>query len=92
MPNSFGAGGVEATGLRCSSCGCPTPEAAIARVRQRVTEGGHDVPDTVVRRRFHAGWRNWGNIYKDLVDEWAEYDTSGDTPVILAEQSSSELL
>ena len=60
---------------------------AIARVRQRVLEGGHDVPDTVIRRRFHAGWHNWQRIYKDLVDEWAVYDNSGDTPVLLAEES-----
>ena len=28
----------------------PTPEMAIARVRQRVVEGGHDVPEQTVRR------------------------------------------
>ena len=63
----------------------PTPEAAIARVRQRVREGGHDVPEAVVRRRFDAGWRNWEGLYKSLVDEWTVYDNSGDTPVFLAE-------
>ena len=41
----------------------PSPETAIARVRQRVLEGGHDVPDAVIRRRFHAGWRNWEGDY-----------------------------
>ena len=51
--------------LRLSS-----PEAAIARVRQRVQEGGHDVPEDVIRRRFHASWENFQNIYRDLVDEW----------------------
>ena len=65
----------------------PSPEVAIARVRQRVLEGGHDVPDRVIRRRFQAGWRNWERIYKDLVDEWAVYDNPGDTPVLLAEDS-----
>ena len=63
----------------------PTPDMAIARVRQRVSEGGHDVPDTVVRRRFHAGWRNFERVYRDLVDEWAIYDNSGTTPVLRAE-------
>ena len=48
----------------------PSPEAAIARVRQRVLDGGHSVPDDVIRRRFHAGWYNLENIYRDLVDEW----------------------
>ena len=65
----------------------PTPEMAIARVRQRVVEGGHDVPESVIRRRFHAGWRNFEAIYRDLVDEWTVYDNSGDIPVLLAEES-----
>ena len=51
--------------LRVSS-----PEATIARVRQRVQEGGHDVPEDVIRRRFYAGWENFENIYRDLVDDW----------------------
>ena len=63
----------------------PTPEMAAARVRQRVAEGGHDVPETVIRRRFHAGWSNFEFIYLNLVDEWALYDNSGENPVFLAE-------
>ena len=51
--------------LRVSS-----PEAAIARVRQRVMDGGHHIADEVVRRRFHMGWYNFENIYRELVDEW----------------------
>lgn len=51
--------------LRVSS-----PERAIARVQQRVQEGGHHVPEDVIRRRFHAGWHNFEHIYRRLVDEW----------------------
>ena len=64
----------------------PTPEAAIARVAQRVSEGGHDVPATVIRRRFDAGWRNFERIYRELVDAWAVYDNSGDVPRLVAEE------
>ena len=63
----------------------PMPEMAIARVRQRVSEGGHDVAETIVRRRFRAGWRNFECVYRDLVDEWAMYDNSGNAPILLAE-------
>lgn len=63
----------------------PNPEAAIARVAQRVSEGGYDVPETLIRRRFDAGWRNFKKIYRDLVDEWALYDNSGDEPRLLQE-------
>ena len=62
----------------------PSADAAIARVRQRVAEGGHDVPEEVIRRRFHAGWRNFERVYRDLVYEWAVYDGSGATPLLVA--------
>lgn len=63
----------------------PIPEMAVARVRLRVREGGHNVPEDVVRRRFQAGWRNFETIYRDIVDEWIVYDNSGDEPVLIAE-------
>ena len=59
-----------------------TPETAISRVGRRVSEGGHHVPDDVVRRRFHAGLRNFERIYRGLVDEWALYDNSGRTTIL----------
>ncbi len=65
----------------------PTPEMAIARVRQRVLEGGHYVPEKTIRRRFHSGWRNFNSIYRDLVDEWVVYENSGKTPVLLSERN-----
>ncbi len=61
----------------------PTPEAAISRVRRRVADGGHDVPEDVIRRRFHAGWHNFRRVYRDLVDECTLYDNSGTAPVLL---------
>ena len=65
----------------------PTVEVAVKRVAQRVLEGGHDVPEPVIRRRFHAGWRNFERIYRDLVDEWALYDNSGEVPRLLGEET-----
>ncbi len=65
----------------------PTPEMAIGRVAQRVLEGGHDVPEAVLRRRFDAGRRNFEGIYRDLVDGWILYDNSGVEPKRLAEES-----
>lgn len=63
----------------------PSPEMAIARVRQRVSEGGHDVPEHVVRRRYHAGWKNFESIYRELVDKWIVYDNSRRSPSLVAE-------
>jgi len=56
---------------------------AIERVRVRVRQGGHDVPEDVIRRRYDAGWRNFNRVYKGSVDSWAVYDNSGETPVLV---------
>lgn len=58
---------------------------AVARVRQRVREGGHNIPEPVIRRRFTAGLRNFSNLYKPIVNEWALYDNSGSEPRLVDE-------
>lgn len=67
----------------------PSADEAIARVRQRVSLGGHHVPDDVVRRRFSQGWSNFEVLYRPLVDAWAVYDSSGSIPTALSEGFNS---
>jgi predicted ABC-type ATPase len=62
-----------------------SPELAIERVKNRVALGGHHIPDDVVRRRFDAGLKNFEELYKPLVDEWALYDNTEHSPILLAE-------
>jgi len=62
-----------------------SPELAVARVRQRVKAGGHNIPNPVIHRRFKAGLDYLETLYKPLVDEWAVYDNSGVTPKLLEE-------
>ena len=54
-----------------------SPELAIARVAIRVRQGGHDVPQDVIRRRFDSGLRSFERVFKRLVDTWVLYDNSG---------------
>ncbi len=63
----------------------PTVEFAIARVKLRVSQGGHDVPEQDIIRRFGRSWINFQQIYKPLADSWIVFDTSGNQPVILDE-------
>jgi predicted ABC-type ATPase len=63
----------------------PNVELAVRRVKNRVSQGGHDVPVPVIHRRFAAGLRNFQTIYKNLVDEWALYDNSGEPARLLEE-------
>jgi predicted ABC-type ATPase len=58
----------------------PTAELAIARISSRVAQGGHFVPENVVRRRFEAGLRNFHEIYRTMVNSWILYDNSGTEP------------
>jgi len=53
-----------------------TPEMARLRVNQRVSEGGHNIPDEVIRRRYTLGITNLFHLFIPLADEWAIYDNS----------------
>ena len=62
----------------------PSADLAVARVKARVAQGGHNVPEAVVRRRFDAGLRHFESVYRELVDSWALYDNSGRAPRLLS--------
>lgn len=55
----------------------PSPEMAIRRVRLRVRQGGHDIPEAVIRRRFRAGLRNFRELYSEAVEHWERIDNGG---------------
>jgi len=61
----------------------PNAEMAMARVAARVAQGGHNIPEEVIRRRFSAGLHNFENMYKNIVNAWILYDNSGSIPVLL---------
>ena len=63
----------------------PSAEIAIERVRFRVAQGGHHVPEEDIRRRFSRSWRNFNEIYKPLADSWVIFDTSKSPSIILDE-------
>lgn len=58
----------------------PTVHLALTRVRARVLEGGHDVPEAVIRRRFDRSIRNFLVRYRSLGASWMFFDNSGATP------------
>jgi predicted ABC-type ATPase len=54
----------------------PNEEFAVARVAERVSVGGHNVPEETIRRRYRAGLKNFFHLYKPLSDFWRFYDNS----------------
>lgn len=53
-----------------------SPELAMKRVAERVSKGGHDIPEEIIRRRYTAGINNLFKLFLPVVDYWAVYDNS----------------
>lgn len=65
-----------------------SPELALERVATRVANGGHDIPEDVVRRRYQKGVENLFKLYMPVVDNWVLYNNSGISPELIAENST----
>ena len=85
---------------RLKSCGyrlhlfflwLPSPELSIARIKDRVAEGGHNIPAEDVKRRFGRGITNFFSIYEDIFDTWMFFDNSGIRPALIAENINGVL-
>ena len=63
--------------VRLMFIGLDTPERCLRRIRNRVADGGHFVPDADVRRRFARSVANAVQALR-LVDYAEFYDNSGD--------------
>ena len=62
-----------------------SPELAIERVKIRVQEGGHNIPEKTIRRRYDLGIKNMFNLYIPIADYWMFIDNSKTPFEILAE-------
>ena len=63
----------------------------MTRVAERVSLGGHDVPEDTVRRRYENGLRNFFRVYAPLAEIWRFYDNRGeDGPRVIAEGTTNE--
>lgn len=60
-------------------------ELAISRVETRVKEGGHFIPEEVIRRRYTGGLSNFFNLFLPKVDNWLFVNNSEDNYEIIAE-------
>ncbi|WP_026512275.1 MULTISPECIES: hypothetical protein [unclassified Butyrivibrio] len=66
------------------------PEINVARIRSRVSQGGHDVDDEKVRFRYWKSLKNI-NILLDICDILHVYDNSGDKPIRIIRKHKEEL-
>lgn len=63
----------------------PSEELAIQRVAARVEQGGHRIPESIIRRRYQRGLANLLKLYAPLVDELQIFDASQLPPISIAE-------
>lgn len=69
----------------------PGPELAIARIKDRVREGGHNVAVEDIHRRFRRGTYNFFKLYEPLSNYWVLFDNSGTKPVLIARKRNAHI-
>lgn len=65
-------------------------ELAKERVKLRVLEGGHDIPQEVIERRYQKGITNLFEIYLPIVDQILIFDNSEGKHELIAEKNLDE--
>jgi predicted ABC-type ATPase len=53
-----------------------SPDIAVERVADRVSHGGHNIPEATIRRRYEGGLRNLLSLFQPLASSWKVYDNS----------------
>ena len=67
-------------------------EHAKNRVLQRVSEGGHGIPEEVILRRYKAGVRNLVNLYLPICDNVAIYNNTYSPAVLIAKKNGKLII
>jgi predicted ABC-type ATPase len=68
----------------------PAPELALLRIRDRVANGGHNVPEAAVRRRFRRTLSNLFALYRPLLDTLHFFDNSSDIPRLVFKDEAGD--
>ena len=69
----------------------PSVELALVRIKDRVAQGGHNVPAADVHRRFGRSVQNFWKVYRPLLDSWMVFDTSTAPPALIAKEEGGKL-
>ena len=60
-------------------------ELAKERVAIRVSEGGHNIPEETIVRRYHKGLHNFFHLYQEMVDEWLFINNTEGPPQLISQ-------
>lgn len=64
-------------------------EQAIQRVAQRVSNGGHNIPEDDIRRRFKRGIYNLIHLYMPICDSVLVYNNAHGDAILVSEQENA---
>ncbi len=68
----------------------PSLDLALLRICDRVESGGHNVPESDVRRRFGRTLGNLFTLYRPLLDTLHFFDISSDTPRLIFKDEAGQ--
>ena len=68
----------------------PNAELALVRIKDRVAEGGHDIPAVDVRRRFNRSIFNFFTYYRPLLDTWLLFNNADIIPRLIAQEKNGK--
>ncbi len=68
----------------------PTADACVERVAERVAQGGHNIPEATIRRRYTRSLKNLLNEFATAFSVVACYDNSSSVPRLIFTQTGPE--
>lgn len=66
----------------------PSPDLGLARIKDRVEQGGHQVPEADVRRRYARTLPNLLRFYREFSDTLHCFDNSGEEPLLIFKEEA----
>jgi predicted ABC-type ATPase len=70
----------------------PDVDLALSRIKERVSRGGHNVPEKDVRRRYERSIKNFFLLYRGYADSWSLFDNTGVPPQMIASQVQKDII
>jgi len=69
----------------------PSSQLAVARVKDRVAQGGHNVPIADIKRRFERSTEKFFKQYRLLADKWILFNNAESKPRIIAKKQNAHI-
>lgn len=69
----------------------PSSQLAVARVKDRVSQGGHNVPVGDIKRRFGRSMNKFFKEYRLLSDKWILFNNAEIRPRIIAKKQNAHI-